>query len=125
MPLFRLISVLKLREQARDERRRELAQGYEAERVLRERSSAMQQEIDVLRDRTRKASSQGIVRVEDLLAARRYEMIVKSQIAEVESQIKQVLGEIEQRRAALVEADRDVKVIENLQQRRADEQSAS
>jgi flagellar export protein FliJ len=118
---FRFATVQKLREQTRDERRRELAQAYEAERLLREKTLQMQAEIDATQQRTRQVAGQGQVNVEDLLSARRYELIVKSELKAVESQIVQVLAEIERRRQALLEADREVKVLNKLQERQAEQ----
>ena len=120
-PQFRLATLLKLREQARDERRRELAQAFAAERVLRGRVAELQAEIESTRQRTRQASGQGSVNVEGLLTARRYESIVKAQVSTVNAQIGQVLEEIERRRLTLLEADRDVKVLEKLRVRQAEQ----
>lgn len=125
MPRFRLTAVLKLREQTRDERRRDLAQAFEAERILQSRLSAIQAELAELRDRTRDSSGHGTLDIESLLNARRYQMIIKSQISEVETQLRQVLAEVERRRAALVEADRDVKTLEKLQDRQAQQLAAA
>ena len=120
---FRLATLLKLREQTRAERRRELAQAFEAERILRERAAHMQADIEATRQRTRGAS-QGSINVETLLTARRYELTVKGQLAELNRQIAQVLQEIERRRAALLEADRDVKVLEKLRELQAEQHAA-
>jgi flagellar protein FliJ len=119
---FRLATLLKLREQTRVERRRELAQAFEAERILRDRATQMQADIESTQQRTRSAA-QGSVNVETLLNARRYELTVKGQLAEVKGQIAQVLEEIERRRQALLEADRDVKVLEKLRELQAAQQA--
>lgn len=116
---FRLQPILTLREQARDERRRELAQAYEAERILRERIGQMQAEIAATQERTRQSAGPGQVNVEDLVNSRRYELIVKSQAAAVETQLATVLEEIERRRQALQESDRDVKILEKLRERQS------
>jgi flagellar FliJ protein len=117
-PAFRLATLLKLREQTRVERRRELAQAFEAERILRDRAAQMQSDIESTQQRTRMAA-QGSVNVETLLNARRYELTVKGQLAEIQRQIAQVLEEIERRRHALLEADRGVKVLEKLRELQA------
>src|SRR4051812_31976263 len=118
---FRLATMLKLRDQTRDERRRDLAQAYEAERILRERLADMQREIVATQERTRKAASLGTIDVETLLNTRRYELLMKSQVAQTEAQIAQVLEEIERRRRALLEADREVKVLEKLRERQLEQ----
>lgn len=118
---FRLATMLKLREQARDERRRDLAQAYEAERVLRERVAELQVEIVNTQARTRQAAGGGSVSVETLLNARRYELLMKSQVVQTQAQIAQVLEEIERRRQTLLEADREVKVLEKLRERQLEQ----
>jgi flagellar protein FliJ len=120
---FRLATLLKLREQTRVERRRELAQAFEAERILRDRAAQMQSDIELTQQRTRSAAK-GSVNVETLLNARRYELTVKGQLADVQAQIAQVIEEIERRRQALLEADRDVKVLEKLRELQAAQQAA-
>ena len=122
-PGFRLATLLKLREQTRAERRRELAQAFDAERILRERTAQMQADIEATQQRTRSAAK-GNVNVETLLHARRYELTVKAQLADVNNQIAQVLDEIERRRQALLEADRDVKVLEKLRELQAEQHAA-
>jgi flagellar FliJ protein len=122
-PSFRLATLLKLREQTRDERRRELAQAFEAERILRDRAAQMQSDIELTQQRTRSAA-QGSINVETLLNARRYELTVKGQLADVNAQIAQVLEEIERRRQALLEADRDVKVLQKLRELQAGQHAA-
>jgi flagellar FliJ protein len=119
---FRLGTMLKLREQARDERRRDLAQAYEAERILRERVEELQQEIAATHARTRQLAGEGSVNVEGLLNTRRYQLLMKSQVAATEQQITQVLEEVERRRQALIESDRDVKVLEKLRERQQQQQ---
>lgn len=118
---FRLTTMLKLRDQARDERRRELAQAYEAERILRERMAELQAEIETTRERTRIIGGAGSINIEELLNARRYALVMKSQVAEAQAQVKLVLEEVERRRLALLEADRDVKVLEKLRERQSEQ----
>jgi flagellar protein FliJ len=118
---FRLATMLKLREQARDERRRELAQAYEAERILRERVAELQSEISTTQQRTRQLAGVGTISVEGLLNTRRYELLMKSQVSQTEGQIAHVLDEIERRRQSLLEADRDVKVLEKLRERQLEQ----
>lgn len=122
-PGFRLATLLKLREQTRDERRRDLAQAFEAERILQERVAQMLAEIQALQQRTRQVAGQGSINVEALLNARRYEQLVKGQVVTTNVQITQVRDEIERRRQTLLEADRDVKVLEKLRQLQAAQQT--
>src|SRR3990170_1273917 len=89
-PSFRLATLLKLREQTRDERRRELAQAFEAERILRDRTAQMQLDIELTQQRTRSAARGG-VNVETLLNARRYELTVRGQLGDVKASIEERL----------------------------------
>ena len=109
--------MLKLREQTRDERHRDLAQAYEAERILRDRVAEFQREVMAAQNHTREGSGAGSVSVEKLLNARRYQLLMKSQIAATELQIAQVMQEVQRRRQVLIEADREVKVLEKLRER--------
>jgi flagellar FliJ protein len=116
---FRLATLLKLREQVRDERRRDLAQAFEAERILRERQSAIEIEIVNNRDLARRLAQATELRVDELANTRRYEAVLKMQVATVQQQLVQVLEEVERRRTALLEADRDVKALDKLHERQA------
>jgi flagellar FliJ protein len=118
---FRLATMLKLRDQTRDERRRDLAQAYEAERILRDRLADSRSEIVATQERTRQAASLVNIDVEALLNTRRYELLMKTQVSQIEGQIAQVLEEIERRRRALLEADREVKVLEKLRERQLEQ----
>ena len=91
---FRLATLSKLREQVRAERRRELAQAYEAERILRERETAIQTEVTENRELTRRLSQVQELRVDELSNARRYEAVLKMQGVGVEQQIAQLTYQI-------------------------------
>jgi flagellar protein FliJ len=123
---FRLETLLKLREFTRDERRRDLAQAYEAERILHQRIAALHEEVTAVQQRTRRLAT-GTLNMEDLLHARRYQLLTQSHIASSNQQLEQVRQEVERRRQALMEADREVKVLEKLRERsqRQEEQAAA
>jgi flagellar export protein FliJ len=57
----------------------------------------------------------GNVDVDRILAAQRHEAVVTAELRHVEQQRVKVQEEIERRRAALVEADREVKTLEKLE----------
>jgi flagellar FliJ protein len=113
----RLNTIRKLREQTRDERRRDVAQALEAERILLAQLRDVEAEIEATRDRTRRLGEVGALDVEQLIHSRRYESLLKSQLAALHAQLKQVNEELERRRQLLVEADREVKVLEKLEER--------
>lgn len=113
---FRLQTLLRIRETARDERREQLAEALRIDDTLRRK----QAELEELRTEARSLQHLkiGAVNVDRLLGAQRYEAIVASEIAHVEHQRANVAEEIGKRREALVEADRECKVLEKLRDAR-------
>jgi flagellar protein FliJ len=111
---FRLAPVQRLRENVRDERRRELAEALEAERKIQERQRELEEEIDVTVSQRRQASGVGAVNVEDLANNRRYELTLQAMKRDLLSKLAMVQGEIERRRLTLVQADQQVRVLEKL-----------
>jgi flagellar export protein FliJ len=59
--------------------------------------------------------------VNRLLEAQRYELLLKSRAQEIAKQATLLAAETERRRLALVDADRDVRVLEKLDERRRQE----
>ena len=114
---FKLKPVLRLRIAERDDRRARLAEAYHAERILRDRLAQAEAERASVREMVRAASSPGQVDVDALLRTHRYELVVAAQVFSIQQQLKQVAEEIERRRLVLVEADRQVRVLEKLRDR--------
>lgn len=114
---FRLATLLKLREQTRDERRLDVAKALEAERVVRERIAAIENELAENEELVRRASRAGTLRVDQLTNGKRYAAILKMQLAELRHQLTQVEQELERRRAALQLADAEVKTLEKLREK--------
>jgi flagellar FliJ protein len=116
---FRLQTLLRIRHAARDERREQLAEALRIDDALR----AKQEEFEALRDEARRMQhlKTGRVDVDRLLEAQRYEAIVSAEIAHVVSQRNNVAEEVRKRRDALVEADRECKVVEKLREKRHSE----
>jgi flagellar FliJ protein len=119
---FRLATVLHLRVAARDERRTELGRAQRAAEVLREQQRKINAEIaenqDALRRlMQRQAASSSGVSVDSLLNANRHSLVLKSQLVQLDKQQDQIAAEITKRQAVLVEADRDVRVLEKLQEK--------
>ncbi|MBN1909977.1 MAG: flagellar export protein FliJ [Pirellulales bacterium] len=114
---FRLATLLRLLENARQERRAELAQAYEADDVLRGQLNDVHENQRQLLDACRKAAGPGEVDVDRLIAGQRYDLLLKAQEQYLNQQRENVAGEIERRRAALVEANREVRVLEKLEER--------
>ena len=117
---FRLQTLLKLRDTVRDERRGELAQAYRAEEILLRRRQEIDEELGRLSQESRAAAGPGPVDVDRLLDARRYELVLRSHDHVAQKQQEVLKAEIERRRQALVEANRDVRVLELLRQKQLD-----
>jgi len=116
---FRLQTLVRIREATRDERREQLAE------VLRIDEALASQLDDLQRDRlaARKEQSFGVGRVDvdRMLGMQRYEALLIAEIEHVERQRTKVGEELERRRAALLEADREVRVLEKLREARKSE----
>ena len=114
---FRLATLLRLRQSVRDERRAALAQAYRAEEILSGQRQQVARELEEVARHCQDASSPGQVNVDRVLEGRRYEIVLRSQEQELGRQQQAVEAEIENRRGALAEANREVRVLEKLRER--------
>lgn len=117
---FRLATLLRLRESIRDQRRQDLAQALRAEELLRHEQQRVEEELRELAERSRQAAGPGEVRVDTLLEAERFELVLLARRRLLASQQEMLQAEIQRRRAALVEANRQVQVLKRLCQRQAE-----
>jgi flagellar export protein FliJ len=113
---FRLSTLLKLRNQTRDERRNLLAEAYRAEAVLSDRLRRTDEELDELANDYRTATLPGRIDVDRLLDHHRQESVLRAERQEYVRQQRILADEIERRRLALVSADREVRVLEKLRE---------
>jgi flagellar FliJ protein len=114
---FRLKTLLKVRAAERDECRQQLAKAYRADQILVDHREQLQVELNETKRCARRMIAPGQVKVEQLLNANRYELVLTAQIREVEEQRKLIASEIERRRQSLVEADRQLRILEKLKDR--------
>ncbi len=114
---FRLQSLLKLRLAERQQRRAELAEAHRAQALLTARREAIRQEIGDMRKRSLAAAAPGRIRMERLVAAQRYHLVLREKLEALSQQQSRLDAEIERRRVTLVEADRQVRVLEKLRDR--------
>ncbi|MGL6227141.1 MAG: flagellar export protein FliJ [Thermoguttaceae bacterium] len=114
---FRLSPLLKIREHVREERQGEFIKAQEAERIILEQLDRVRAEITNCLEMGRSAIQSGRISVDYLLALRRQEAFLLTQQNHADGQLKLVREEIERRRLALMEADRDVKVLEKLREK--------
>jgi flagellar export protein FliJ len=111
---FRLTTVLRLREAARDERRMELTETERAERALRRQLEQLHAEWDRLLSTAREAARPGTVAIDRLADAHRYRQTLEARRRQISAQRAELAAEIERRREALLKADRDVRMLERL-----------
>ena len=114
---FRLETLQKVREATRDEHRASLAEAFRAEQMLAESRAEVAAEAESLRALQRSASAGRYLDVNRLLEAQRYELLLKARSQELAKQAILLAAETERRRQILVEADRDVRVLELLDER--------
>jgi flagellar protein FliJ len=117
---FRLSTLLRIRYATRDERRGALADAYRVDGLLRDRLLAVGGELDQLKDQCRQAAGPGDVDVDRLVEAQRFELTLRHQQRQILRQRETVAAEIDRRQQALVEADREVKVLERLREKQAE-----
>lgn len=118
---FRLATLQKLREIQRDELRAKLAEAVQAQQILEEQLAQVTVDIADLQALRRQEVTSGQVQVESLLQAQRYQGVLLAQQATMREQSRLLMAEVERRRVAVVEADRQVKVLEKLHERKLDE----
>jgi flagellar FliJ protein len=118
---FRLATLQKLRELHRDELRAKLAEAVRANQILEEQLSQVAAEIESLQAMRREVVQSSLVEVDPLLQAQRYHGVLLAQQATMHEQSRLLLAEIERRRQSVVEADRQVKVLEKLHERKLEE----
>lgn len=121
---FRLATLLRLREMARDERRAQLAEAFRAQDLLDEQKRQVDEHLAAVRHRARLSVSPGEINVDRLMETRRFEMILMAQRAHFDQQQEMLSAETERRRQALVEANREVQVLEHLRTRLHDRHRA-
>ncbi|HZZ73861.1 MAG TPA: flagellar export protein FliJ [Pirellulales bacterium] len=114
---FRLATLLKMREAVRDQRRAALAEALHAIALLDEQLNRLRSDLGDQKQQLHAAARPGRVDVDRLLEAQRYEFVLLGEITRLSQQRQTVSTEAENRREALVVADREVKVLEKLREK--------
>lgn len=119
---FRLATLLRLREAAREERRTQLAEALRLVDQLR----ARQQEIEELVRETKRLQTPaaGALDADRLLNATRYELVLRAEQRALQLQEVSVQSEVEKRREALVDANREVRSLELLREKQKEAHQA-
>jgi flagellar export protein FliJ len=114
---FRLKSLLAIRGAERDRRRMELAGAVEARQRLLARCESLERELEGVRARSPAAGPCDLGRLQ---AAEEFASATRAQLAELYEQDRRLARDVERRREAIVDADREVRVLERLRQRQLD-----
>ncbi len=114
---FRLHTLLRLRQVTRDERRGQLAEAYQADEIIADSQNKIQRELDDTQTQGRRAVAPGAIDVDRLLESQRYEVVLDAQKKHAAEQRRKVQEEIQRRTDFLVEANREVRVLEELREK--------
>jgi len=122
---FRLETLHRLREMTRDELRVRLAEAIQAEQIIGEQRQELLREAAILAAARREQFAAGSPDISQVLNAQRYQMMLEAQERALAEQAQKLAEEIEIRRLAVVEADRQVRVLDKLRERRAAQHAAA
>jgi flagellar export protein FliJ len=114
---FRLAALHRLRLADRDQHRADLAEARAAEDTLLTEARAVAQERSQIQQLSRILGSPGQVDVDRLMAAHRYEVALRAKLQVLAEKLHAARAEAEYRRLALVEADRQVHILQKLREK--------
>ena len=118
---FRLDPLISIRDNVLKEKQAELAKAYEAQRIIEQKQLDTERSIEANLQSAREMQQLGKVDVTLLLGIRRYDMFLASQLDEIRRHIAMIAEEIEIRRQAVIEANKELKIIEKLKERKREE----
>jgi flagellar protein FliJ len=113
---FRLATLLRLREATRDERRVQLAESQRADAEFQDQLARLDAQQRRLQNECREAAGPGEVDLPRLVEAHQCAAALRIEQANIERQRRALATEIDGRRQALLEADRDVRTLEKLRE---------
>jgi flagellar export protein FliJ len=116
---FRLTTLLRIRDAVRDERRGQLAAAQRAEEIIAARIGEIDEELAALSQQSQQACGPGSINIDRLLDAGRYQTVLSTEKQAAIKQREEVAAEVDRRRQALVEADREVKTLEKLREKQS------
>ncbi len=114
---FRLRALEQLRAATRDEARGRLAEALRADDVLLAQQRELAMELQSLHANAGTPETGGSLDVDRLVAAARYEIVLRAEQQAITQRQAALATEIDQRRAALLVADRELRTIEKLRER--------
>ena len=118
---FKLEKLRRLRETARDERRASLAEAFRAQQILEDRQTALGREIFESQIAQRALMEAGELDVTGAIEQQRFRLSAESRQANLAEQSAALDAEVEKRRLALIEAEREVRLLDKLEERQKEE----
>lgn len=115
---FRLATLLRLREAARDQLRIALAEACRADEELADQLIRLGLERQRLQAECRAVAEPGAVDIDRLVETHRYVSALRLREKDLQEQRRTAAVEIDRRRQSLVEADQNVQALEKLRDRR-------
>ncbi len=119
---FRLATILRLRERERDHAAKLVEEVFRAIAILDSRIHELQLEYEKI-DSTRQEYLVGEVRLQKLLDAQRYQLILVGQMQHFAQQKNAILEELKRRQANLLVKQQAVKAIEKLKENHEQQES--
>lgn len=114
---FRMQSVLDLRIVHRDQQRSELVDAVGTLRALEVRRAELIAELQELQGHPQTDHSDCLLDLQRLVEFQRFEQVLRNQLEELRQQETSCRNEIQRRQATLEQADREVKVLQQVDQR--------
>lgn len=111
---FRLATLLRLRQIRRDELRGRLADAFAAAAKIAEGEQQLKAQLEEIHLKIRSASGQRDMDVNTIMETQRYELVLKTQLKDLGGKAAMIEEEIEKRRQVVIEAERDVRSLELL-----------
>ena len=117
----RFSALLQLRESVRHRHRILLAESLAVEQQLKLRIQSLENELRAAKDVSRRAST-GMVTLKTLVDARQYSHMVHGRLRELAERLDELTFQIRQKQSDLETADRQVKVVKKLIDRKCQKQ---
>ena len=115
---FRLEPLISIRDNVLKEKQAELAKAYEARRIIEEARVKVERDIGDNLQAGREMLRSGKIDVNFLLGVREHEIFLLAQLEQAKQDIIEIEKEIDLRRRAVVEANKELKIIEKLKEKK-------
>jgi flagellar FliJ protein len=118
---FRLRGLLRLREHTREIAQAELSHAQAHLRKIQQQQAKVEQDMDDLEQHMRRGANSKQVDVDRLMDGHRHRLALQAKLAQLSQAMSEATRQLEHCRKQLVEADRQVKVLEKLHEKQLDE----